>query len=168
MLGVLSNQLHWSIIFSFVSVFVPYAMNNIAEEIEMPFGNGANYNTRACFEAAQGLLLYMGATENMGLRFGVQNKKLSKFFEKFDVSIAANFGSHGFSDSSWGVPNPFAGHSVFLAGGPIAWQSRKIKAKLSITGDSSCETEYASAASIAKELNYLRNLDDPSHAKRLH
>ena len=114
--------------------------------------------SRACFEAAQGLLLYMGATENMGLRFGVQNKKLSKFFEKFDASIAANFGSHGFSDSSWGVPNPFAGHSIFLAGGPIAWQSRKIKAKLSITGDSSCETEYASAASIAKELNYLRNL----------
>ena len=114
--------------------------------------------SRACFEAAQGLLLYMGATENMGLRFGVQNKKLSKFFEPFDASIAANFGAHGFSDSSWGAPNPFAGHTIFLAGGPIAWQSRKIKAKLSITGDSSCETEYASAASVAKELNYLRNL----------
>ena len=87
-----------------------------------------------------------------------QNKKLSKFFEPFDDSIAAYFGAHGFSDSSWGLPNPFAGHSIFLAGGTIAWQSRKIKAKLSITGNSSCETEYASAASIAKELNYLRNL----------
>ena len=77
--------------------------------------------SRACFGAAPGLLLYMGATENMGLRFDVQNKKLSTYFEPFDASIAANFGVHGFSDSS-------------------------------------CETEYASAASIAKEMNYLRNL----------
>ena len=40
----------------------------------------------------------------------------------------------------------------------ISYQARRIKSKLCVAGDSSCETEYAASAAACKEINFLRGI----------
>jgi hypothetical protein len=40
--GILIEQLHWAVLFTFLSVFSLFSINNIAMEIELPFGDDAN------------------------------------------------------------------------------------------------------------------------------
>ena len=113
--------------------------------------------SRACFKAAQQLLMYLGKTRDLKITFG-DTQRLPSYFQPFAESLRKNHGFHAFSDSSWGVPNPMAGFSVFMSGGVISYQARRIKSKLCVAGDSSCETEYAAAAATCKEINFLRGI----------
>ena len=70
--------------------------------------------SRACFKAAQQLLMYLGKTRDLKITFG-DTQKVPSYFQPFEESLRKNHGFHAFSDSSWGVPNPMAGFSVFMS-----------------------------------------------------
>ena len=86
--------------------------------------------------------MYLGKTRDLKITFG-GTQKLPSYFQLFADPFGKNHGFHAFSDSSWGIPNPMAGFSVFMSGGVISYQARRIKSKLCVSGDSSCETKYA-------------------------
>ena len=101
--------------------------------------------------------MYLGTSRDLKITFG-DTQKVPSYFQPFEESLRKNHGFHAFSDSSWGVPNPMAGFSVFMSGGVISYQARRIKSKLCVSGDSSCETEYAAAAATCKEINFIRGI----------
>jgi hypothetical protein len=80
----------------------------------------------------------------------------------FDVGITytgeiMNF--HGFSDSDWAgdqdTRRSTTGFLVFMAGGPIAWQSRL---QTTIIAASSMEAEYMAAFALIQEICWLKGV----------
>ena len=106
-----------------------------------------------CYEAAQSVLLYVGHTRHLTIRYS-RTYAIPDCLSAHAESIRANQGVHAFSDASWTAPKSTGGYVVFMSGGPIAWSSRKIH----VITDSSALAEYSSASATAKELSFVRNL----------
>ena len=69
-------------------------------------------------------------------------------------SIREQNGLCAFSDSSWTAPKSVCGYCVMMAGGPIAFSSRK----LNLIADSSAMSEYSAGSACTKEVAFVRNL----------
>jgi transposase InsO family protein len=106
-----------------------------------------------CFEAAQSVLLYVGHTRKLSIRYS-RTYAVPNCLSKYGDAIRSNHGFHAFSDASWTVPKSVCGYSVFLSGGPVAWSSRK----LHIIADSSAMAEYSSCSATSKEMTFVRNI----------
>ncbi len=107
----------------------------------------------ACYEAAQSLLLYVGKTRHLEIHYS-KNWKVPSALAG-DISILADkYGVHALSDSSWTAPKSVCGYVVYMAGGPIAFSSRK----LNVIADSTALAEYSAGSSCAKEITFVRNL----------
>ena len=106
-----------------------------------------------CYEAAQSVLLYVGSTRHLSIKYS-RTFAVPESMHAWRDHIHSNYGFHGFSDASWTVPKSTGGHAVFLAGGPIAWSSRK----LNIVCDSVALAEYSAVSGASKEITFIRNL----------
>ena len=112
-----------------------------------------------CYDAAIALLLYVGATKHMALRY---NGKTDAFpgLDKPSLKshIVSNQGFQAYSDASWHKPDELGynsfGYVLYLFGGPISFASKKLK----IVALSSAEAEYAAASYTCKEVEFVRNL----------
>ena len=104
-----------------------------------------------CYEAAQSLLLYVGKTRNLCIRY-TRNFGVPDSLANHVENIRNKGGLHAFCDSTWTVPKSTCGYSVFMSGGPIAWMSRK----LNLVADSTALAEYSCASSCSKELSFIR------------
>ena len=107
-----------------------------------------------CYEAAMEVLLYIGRTKHLPIKFtkGADHHRRVFQFQQDRDQIENNCGIHAYSDSSWGVAFPISGYAVIMAGGVVSYSSRLLK----IVADSSCEAEYAAASLCAKELKFIR------------
>jgi hypothetical protein len=106
-----------------------------------------------CFEAAQSLLLYAGKTRDLSIRYTPNFKVPDGLRDHSDV-IHQHGGLCSLSDSSWTAPKSTCGYCVLMAGGPIAFSSRK----LNVIADSSALAEYSAASACTKENTFVRNL----------
>ena len=106
-----------------------------------------------CFEAAQSILLYCGRTRHLSIRYS-RTFAVPDCLSEHASTIRSQFGFYGFSDSTWTVPKSTCGYVVFLAGGPVAWSSRK----LNVVADSSALAEYSATSATSKEYSFIRNL----------
>ena len=106
-----------------------------------------------CYEAAQSLLLYVGKTRDLSIRYSA-NYKIPAALQGSQAEIRNKYGLHAYSDSSWTVPKSMSGYGVFLAGGPVSFASRKIN----VIADSSALAEYSAVSACSKELSFVRNL----------
>ena len=57
------------------------------------------------------------------------------------------------------MPRSACGHVVFLGGGPVAWQARK----LNIIADSVALAEYSAASGASKEVSFVRHILSELH-----
>jgi len=106
-----------------------------------------------CYEAAQSVLLYVGHTRDLSLRYS-HTYAVPECFRSYWQSIHDNCGVYAYSDASWTAPKSTCGYSVFMSGAPITWSSRK----LNVIADSSALAEYSAASAATKELGFIRNL----------
>ena len=106
-----------------------------------------------CYEAAQSVLLYVGNTKDLHISYG-PTFAVPTCLSSHAQTIRENRGIYAFCDSTWTVPKSINGYAVWLAGGVIAWASRK----LNIIADSSAYAEYSAASATTKELSFIRNL----------
>ena len=106
-----------------------------------------------CYEAAQSLLLYAGKTRGLSLHYSSDYKIPEDLASQSDA-IRKCHGIYAYSDSTWTAPKSTCGYVVFMAGGPVAFSSRK----LNIIADSSALAEYSAGSACSKELTYVRNL----------
>ena len=106
-----------------------------------------------CYEAAQSLLLYAGKTRGLSLHYSSDYKIPEDLASQSDA-IRKCRGIFAYSDSTWTAPKSTCGYVVFMAGGPVAFSSRK----LNIIADSSALAEYSAGSACSKELTYIRNL----------
>ena len=111
-----------------------------------------------CYEAAQSVLLYVGSTRHLSIKYS-RTFAVPECLHEMRDSIKRNRGFYGFSDASWTVPKSACGHVVFLGGGPIAWQARK----LHVIADSVALAEYSAASGASKEIAFVRNLLSELH-----
>ena len=77
--------------------------------------------------------MYLGTTRDLKITFG-DTQKVPSYFQPCVESLRKNNGFHAFSGASWGLPNPMAGFSVFMSGGVISHQVRRIESKLLYLG----------------------------------
>ena len=113
-----------------------------------------------CFEAAQSVLLYVGATRDFNLQFS-SNFAVPDSLSAFSSDIRKQHGVFAYSDSTWTAPKSTCGYVVFFAGGPVAWSSRK----LNVIADSSALAEYSCASATCKELTFIRSLLSELHVQ---
>jgi hypothetical protein len=113
-----------------------------------------------CYEAAQSVLLYVGHTRQLSLRYS-KAYAVPECFRSWSESIHDNCGVYAYSDASWTAPKSTCGYSVFMSGGPITWSSRK----LNVIADSSALAEYSAASATSKELAFVRNILHELHVK---
>jgi len=111
-----------------------------------------------CYEAAQSVLLYVGNTRHLSIRYS-RSFAVPECLHSWRDHIKAQHGFHAFSDASWTVPKSACGHVVFFGGGPIAWQARK----LNIIADSVALAEYSAASGASKEVAFIRNILSELH-----
>ena len=130
---------------------INYIMSVLCAQMQDP--------SRECLEAAHGVLLYLGKTQNQCITYGQPKvpRWTSALHSPSKTSVPKrwsgplNYGFHAYSDSSWGDVTPRYGYLVFLAGGVVAFVSKKLK-----SADSSCEAEYSAACMCSRELYFLR------------
>ena len=79
-----------------------------------------------CYEAAQSVLLYVGSTRHMSIKYS-RTFAVPECLHSARDSIKRNHGFYAFSDASWTVPRSACGHVVFLGGGPVAWQAQRVR-----------------------------------------
>jgi len=106
-----------------------------------------------CYEAAQSVLLYVGHARDLSIKYS-KTFAVPTCLTAQSSSIKHNRGLHAFSDASWTVPKSTCGYVVFMAGGPIAWSSRK----LHVIADSVALAEYSAASAASKELTFIRSV----------
>ena len=108
-----------------------------------------------CYEAALNVLLYLDKTKDLSIRYSNGSSVFDGLRDE-QAAIDGNLGFVAYSDSSFGDAQPVYGYCCFMANGPIAFCSKKLK-----SAQSSCEAEYAAAFFAAKEIAFIRNvLDD--------
>ena len=111
-----------------------------------------------CYEAAQSLLLYVGKTRHLSIRYS-RNYTVPEALSIRAPHIRAQGGVCSFSDSTWTAPRSTCGYVVFMSGGPVAYSSRK----LNVIADSSALAEYSAASACCKELTFVRHLLSELH-----
>ena len=73
-----------------------------------------------CYEAAQSLLLYVGKTRHLSIRYS-RNYTVPAALSTRAPHIRAQGGVCSFSDSTWTAPTSTCGYVVFMSGGPVAY-----------------------------------------------
>ena len=119
---------------------------------------GPSRMTLASDEAAQSVLLYVGSTRHLSIKYS-RTFAVPECLHEHRDQIKRNHGFHSFSDASWTVPRSACGHVVFLGGGPVAWQARK----LNIIADSVALAEYSAASGASKEVSFVRHILSELH-----
>ena len=109
-----------------------------------------------CYQAAIGLLLYVGHTRHYHLRYS--GSTLAPDGLGHVPEIAKNHGFVAYSDASWHKPDDLGfnmfGYVVCLYGGCVAFAAKRLK----VIAHSSAEAEYAASSYTCKEVAFVRNV----------
>ena len=121
-------------------------------DVAFHVGQLARYSAnpgRAHWQALKHLLRYLAATKQLSIRYTRNDPDGDKLT---DLVLT------GYVDASWGSETDdrksVTGYIMTLAGGPVAWMSKR----QSITAQSTAEAEYVAASSATSEVLYLRKL----------
>ncbi len=121
-------------------------------DVAFHVGQLARYSAnpgRAHWQALKHLLRYLAATKQLSIRYTRNDPDGDKLT---DLVLT------GYVDASWGSETDdrksVTGYVMTLAGGPVAWMSKR----QSITAQSTAEAEYVAASSATSEVLYLRKL----------
>ncbi len=121
-------------------------------DVAFHVGQLARYSANpghAHWQALKHLLRYLSATKHLSIRYSRNDPNGDKLT---DLVLT------GYVDASWGSESDdrksVTGYVMTLAGGPVAWMSKK----QTITAQSTAEAEYVAASSATSEVLYLRKL----------
>jgi len=111
----------------------------------------------AGYEAAIGLLLYLGNTKHYSLTYTGDTSAHTPLTHLSHL-ITNSAGLMAYSDASWHKPDELGfnmfGYCIYMYGGVICYSSKLLK----VIALSSAEAEYAAASSCCKEVVFIRNM----------